>query len=306
MAGIVAAITGAVLASGPELRGEQHVKQRAIWYALAAAVGFGITMLAIARGSASSSMFTMVGMRSASVAAFGIAAIVLRSVQGVRPRDLPKLALLGLGDVTANALLGFATTMGLLSITAVLSALYPVVTVGLAAVILHERMKPVQIAGVVLAFVGVGLIAGGWMVSLAPVELVETRVARGFDTLNQQTPTGFDTVNHNRWSSSSRPRSAGVSTRQPDGPSAAEHRSVEFLLHGLLASTTLRGPRNRTSSARKMTMPAVTVPSRSVNDCPDQQARGAVLLHDVVVADHAEVLPMMVCRWRVPGSPWPA
>lgn len=161
VAGIVAAITGAVLASGPELRGEQHVKQRAIWYALAAAVGFGITMLAIARGSASSPMFTMVGMRSASVAAFGIAAIVLRSVGGVRPRDLPKLALLGLGDVTANALLGFATTMGLLSITAVLSALYPVVTVGLAAVILHERMKPVQIAGVVLAFVGVGLIAGG-------------------------------------------------------------------------------------------------------------------------------------------------
>ena len=30
VAGIVAAITGAVLASGPELRGEQHVKQRAI------------------------------------------------------------------------------------------------------------------------------------------------------------------------------------------------------------------------------------------------------------------------------------
>ncbi len=161
VAGIVAAITGAVLASGPELRGEQHVKQQAIWYALAAAVGFGITMLAIARGSASSPMFTMVGMRSASVASFGIAAIVLRSVGGVRPGDLPKLALLGLGDVTANALLGFATTMGLLSITAVLSALYPVVTVGLAAVILHERMKPVQIAGVVLAFVGVGLIAGG-------------------------------------------------------------------------------------------------------------------------------------------------
>jgi drug/metabolite transporter (DMT)-like permease len=161
VAGIVAAITGAVLASGPELRGEQHVKQQAIWYALAAAVGFGITMLAIARGSASSPMFTMVGMRSASVAAFGVAAIVLRSVGGVRPGDLPKLALLGLGDVTANALLGFATTMGLLSITAVLSALYPVVTVGLAAVILHERMKPVQIAGVVLAFVGVGLIAGG-------------------------------------------------------------------------------------------------------------------------------------------------
>lgn len=36
--------------------------------------------------------------------------------------------------------------MGLLSITVVLSAPDPVVTVALAAVILHERMWPVQVA----------------------------------------------------------------------------------------------------------------------------------------------------------------
>lgn len=161
MAGIVVALAGAVLASGPELRGEQPVKAQAIWFAVAAAAGFGVTMLAITRGAASSPMLTMVGMRGASVVAFGLAALVLRSVGGVAVRDLPKLALLGVGDVTANALLGFASTMGLLSITAVLSALYPVVTVALAAIILHERMKPIQVAGVVLAFVGVGLIAGG-------------------------------------------------------------------------------------------------------------------------------------------------
>lgn len=161
LAGIAVALTGAVLASGPELRGEQPVKAQAIWFAVAAAGGFGLTMLAITRGAASSPMLTMVGMRSASVVAFGIAALALRSVGGVTGRDLPKLALLGVGDVTANALLGFASTVGLLSVTAVLSALYPVVTVALAAVILHERMKPVQVVGVVLAFVGVGLIAGG-------------------------------------------------------------------------------------------------------------------------------------------------
>ncbi len=161
LAGIVVALVGAVLASGPELRGEEPVKAQAVWFAVAAALGFGVTMLAIARGAASSPLLTMVGMRSTSVVAFGIAALLLRSVGGVTVRDLPKLALLGIGDVTANALLGFASTLGLLSITAVLSALYPVVTVGLAAVILHERMKPVQIVGVMLAFVGVGLIAGG-------------------------------------------------------------------------------------------------------------------------------------------------
>lgn len=161
LAGIVVAFAGAVMASGPELRGEQPVKQQAVWFALAAAVGFGVTMLAIARGSASSTMLTMVGMRSTSVIGFVVAAIVLRTVGGVAASDLPKLVLLGLGDVSANALLGVATTMDLLSVTAVLSALYPVVTVGLAAVLLHERLKPVQLVGVLLAFAGVALIAAG-------------------------------------------------------------------------------------------------------------------------------------------------
>lgn len=160
-AGLVAAFAGAILASGPELRGEEPVRAQAIWFALAAAAGFGVAMLAITKGSAHSPMLTMIGMRTSSVVAFGIAAVALRSLGGATVRDLPRLTLLGVADVSANALLGVASTMGLLSITVVLSALYPVVTVALAAVILHERMRPVQITGVVLAFVGVGLIAAG-------------------------------------------------------------------------------------------------------------------------------------------------
>lgn len=42
--GCVAAAIGAALAGGPELRGGQPVKQQAIWLALAAAAGFGVTM----------------------------------------------------------------------------------------------------------------------------------------------------------------------------------------------------------------------------------------------------------------------
>ncbi len=159
LVGIVLALVGAVLASGPELRGEEHVKAQAVWFAVLAAAGFGVTMWAIARGSESSPFMTLVGMRSTSVLGFAVAALLVRSVGGVRLRDLPGLALLGLGDVTANALLGISTTMGLLSISAVLSALYPVVTVALAAVILHERMKPIQLIGTALALLGVVLIA---------------------------------------------------------------------------------------------------------------------------------------------------
>lgn len=159
--GIVVAASGAIAASGPELKGEEHVKARAVWLAALSGIAFGFTVYALTRGGASSTYLTLVGMRVTSVAAFGIAAIVLRSVGGITARDLPALAAVGLMDVLANGLIALASTMDLLSITAVLSALYPVVTVALAAVILKERLKTIQKAGVALAFLGIGLIAVG-------------------------------------------------------------------------------------------------------------------------------------------------
>ena len=51
------------------------------------------------------------------------------------------LALVGLCDVGANMLFSLATTRGYLSIVSVLAALYPVVTVALAALVLHERSR---------------------------------------------------------------------------------------------------------------------------------------------------------------------
>jgi drug/metabolite transporter (DMT)-like permease len=45
------------------------------------------------------------------------------------------------------------------SLTAVLASLYPVVTVLLAAAVLHERVAPMQRAGIVLTLTGVVLIS---------------------------------------------------------------------------------------------------------------------------------------------------
>ncbi len=62
--------------------------------------------------------------------------------------SLPVLAVVGLCDVGANMLFSLATTRGYLSIVSVLAALYPVVTVALAAVVLHERIARSQRFGV--------------------------------------------------------------------------------------------------------------------------------------------------------------
>ena len=59
----------------------------------------------------------------------------------------------------ANTAFAIATTSGLLSLAAVLGGLFPIVTVALAYLILHERLRPVQRAGVLLALAGIPLIS---------------------------------------------------------------------------------------------------------------------------------------------------
>jgi drug/metabolite transporter (DMT)-like permease len=94
-------------------------------------------------------------MRLTSVTVFCVAAVAARSVGGAGGRDLPPLALIGLGDVTANALFAYASSRGLVSVASVLGSLYPVATLVWARVLLGERLRRVQLAGVTLALLGV-------------------------------------------------------------------------------------------------------------------------------------------------------
>jgi drug/metabolite transporter (DMT)-like permease len=68
-------------------------------------------------------------------------------------------ALGGAIDASANAILLFGLRLGELTIQSVLTALYPAGTIILAAVLLRERIAPVQIAGLVLALVAAALLA---------------------------------------------------------------------------------------------------------------------------------------------------
>jgi len=71
----------------------------------------------------------------------------------------PGLVVIGILDTGANVLYGFASTIGLISLAAVLASLFPVVTVVLARFVLRERMSVTQGSGVALALTGVALIA---------------------------------------------------------------------------------------------------------------------------------------------------
>ena len=73
------------------------------------------------------------------------------------------LSLIGLGIVNTMADLLFllATRRGLLSLVAVITSMYPAVTVGLAGLVLRERIAGRQAAGLAIAAVSVALIALG-------------------------------------------------------------------------------------------------------------------------------------------------
>jgi drug/metabolite transporter (DMT)-like permease len=155
-AGILLALVGAVAASGPELEGGAGA--RPVVLAAVSGLGFGLAMLFIARGAATDAVMTMWGMRMTSVTGFCVAAVATRSVGGLRPADLGPLAVVGVGDVSANLLFGVSTQLGYVSVTSVLASLYPVATVLLARAVLRERLLRVQYVGIAAALAGVALV----------------------------------------------------------------------------------------------------------------------------------------------------
>jgi len=156
-AGIIIAIAGAFMASGPEVKNGLPI--RPLLYAVIAALGFGTALTFIAIGSETDSLHTMTAMRCASVTVCVILALRYRTLGGFGKAQIPLLIFIGVADFLANFLLGVATTKGLVSIAMVFGSLFPIVTILLAYKFLHERLQPVQYIGIAAALSGVILIA---------------------------------------------------------------------------------------------------------------------------------------------------
>ncbi len=160
LAGVMVALVGVAVASRePADRGGGRAA--GIGLALLAAVGFGLYFVFADRAADESVPFAVATARGVSLGIALVAALVV----GVSLRPgrsfLPALVVIGLCDVGANMLFSLAVTRGYLSIVSVLSALYPVVTVALAAIVLHERVARTQRLGVIGALAGAAMITAG-------------------------------------------------------------------------------------------------------------------------------------------------
>jgi len=161
VAAIVAISSGGGQAAPEPPAGRGHGTARGIGYGIAAGLAFGTFFLFIHNGGESGALWPVAVARLAGTLIVLAAAAVTRTGP-VRWRPDGRLfgTALGAGllDASANVCYVLATRAGLFALAVVLTSLYPGVTVLLARVVLGERMRWVQRAGLVLAAAGILLV----------------------------------------------------------------------------------------------------------------------------------------------------
>jgi drug/metabolite transporter (DMT)-like permease len=160
VAGAALALGGAVAASVEERRSEEAHRAQAVALAVAAAVALGLFTYFLGLGSREgSALSTLAGARVGSLSVLLLLALGRRESLRVGRRWLLPIAAVGLCDLAANALFALASRHGLLALVSVLGSLYPVMTLFLAHLILHERLTRLQSLGVATALVGVAALS---------------------------------------------------------------------------------------------------------------------------------------------------
>jgi drug/metabolite transporter (DMT)-like permease len=157
VAGVVAALAGVGLASIEHQEGRRRVAA-GVGLALLAACGFGFYFPWM--HAAGKVDFWWASLVFRTTALLLVAAVVAGRRIDVRlsRRNVAIACAVGIVDTVGNVCFAASSKHGLVSLTAVLASLYPVVTVLLAASLLRERVAPLQRAGIALTLTGVVLI----------------------------------------------------------------------------------------------------------------------------------------------------
>lgn len=164
LAGVLVAV---VLVGFVPEKGAVRPRVRGILYAVCAGVLIGAFFILIDRAPDDSGLYPLIGNRAVSggILLLVCAALVVLarrrgvpSFPGLRGA-LPLVVACGIADAGANVLILTGLRMGDLTVMSVLAALYPAGTIALAAIVLRERIAPVQWAGLTLALASAAVLA---------------------------------------------------------------------------------------------------------------------------------------------------
>ena len=161
--GIVAAIPGIWLVSQEPAPETGAVKVRAEGFldGVLAGAGFGLLFAALGQVPEDSGYWPVMATQLVSLVAVVVASLLLGG--DPRPRHAQEWWGLAAGLLASLAVLAFllARHEGLLSVAAVLTSLYPAITVLLAVLVLGERLHRTQAVGLALCAVSVACVAAG-------------------------------------------------------------------------------------------------------------------------------------------------
>jgi drug/metabolite transporter (DMT)-like permease len=129
--------------------------------ALAAALGFGLFFVGLGVAAQDGPEAAATAARVGAVGFVIVSLTATRTSTRIARRIWPLVLTVGIFDTSANVLMAFAATLGSIGAVAVLSSLYPLATIALARMVLHERLGPTRTAGGLVALVGAALVAAG-------------------------------------------------------------------------------------------------------------------------------------------------
>ncbi|MFT7646113.1 MAG: drug/metabolite transporter (DMT)-like permease [Candidatus Poriferisodalaceae bacterium] len=150
----------AMISKEPRLTTDRQITGEVVGEAIAAGVGFGLFLVIMSETAEAAAPWPVFAARVFAVLTLAIAALLTKT--SVVPSEAyATIVASGVFDTAANVLFLFALEHGSLAPVAVLSSLYPVMTVILARMVLQERLDRPKLIGLGLALIAVGMIAGG-------------------------------------------------------------------------------------------------------------------------------------------------
>ena len=158
VAGILVAILAVVLVSRVAEVGGGYSGLREALIAGVAIGLFGVVISQIGEGFVFSSLTVIRGVQALLVT---LVVLATRSAWRLERNVIPLVVTVGILDMTGNACYLLGVQAGELAVAAVLSSLYPVTTIILAAVVLHERVTREHAIGIALAVLAIALIGFG-------------------------------------------------------------------------------------------------------------------------------------------------
>jgi drug/metabolite transporter (DMT)-like permease len=125
---------------------------------LLAGAGFGAFFVLIAQVE-EGLLFTPLVFSKLTALIFGLTVLALQQRGLPSLRRNPLAVVSGVLDAGGNLFFLYAAQTTTLAVAAVLASMYPAVTVGLSALVVHERIRRVQAAGVLLCLAAVAMIS---------------------------------------------------------------------------------------------------------------------------------------------------